>query len=51
MLEIINGFLVVYFVILCTLSAIVPILVKPVRNSFCNSNNLQNRLKHQNSKH
>ncbi|XP_045451157.1 guided entry of tail-anchored proteins factor 1-like [Melitaea cinxia] len=34
MLEIINGFLVVYFVILCTLSAIVPILVKPIAACF-----------------
>ncbi|XP_026495913.2 guided entry of tail-anchored proteins factor 1-like [Vanessa tameamea] len=34
MLEIVNGFLLIYFVILCTLSAIVPILVKPIAACF-----------------
>ncbi|CAG4951596.1 unnamed protein product [Colias eurytheme] len=30
MIEILNGFLLIYFLILCTLSALVPILVKPI---------------------
>lgn len=30
MLEVINGFLLVYFVVLCSLSLLVPHLVKPV---------------------
>lgn len=34
MLEVINGFLLVYFVALCTISALVPQLVKPVSIKF-----------------
>ncbi|XP_050665853.1 guided entry of tail-anchored proteins factor 1-like [Leptidea sinapis] len=34
MLEIINGFLLVYFLVLCTLSALVPIIVKPISACF-----------------
>ncbi|XP_039756420.1 guided entry of tail-anchored proteins factor 1-like [Pararge aegeria] len=34
MLEVLNGFLLLYFVILCTLSAFVPILVRPIAACF-----------------
>ncbi|CAF4929319.1 guided entry of tail-anchored proteins factor 1-like [Pieris napi] len=30
MLEVLNGFLLVYFFVLCTISALVPLLVKPI---------------------
>lgn len=30
MLEVINGFLLIYFLILCTFSALIPNIVKPV---------------------
>ncbi|XP_041981989.1 guided entry of tail-anchored proteins factor 1-like [Aricia agestis] len=39
MLEVLNGFLLVYFVILCTLSAIVPLLVKPISACFSRPSN------------
>ncbi|CAG9130598.1 hypothetical protein JYU34_001860 [Plutella xylostella] len=43
MLEIINGVLLVYFLILCTISALVPQLVKPVAACFSRpSNNERN---------
>ncbi|CAH0720419.1 unnamed protein product, partial [Brenthis ino] len=39
MLEIVNGFLLVYFIVLCTLSAIVPVLVKPIAACFARPSN------------
>ncbi|KAJ8712198.1 hypothetical protein PYW07_005040 [Mythimna separata] len=39
MLEVINGFLLVYFLILCTLSALVPQLVKPIAACFVRPSN------------
>ncbi|CAG5033328.1 unnamed protein product [Parnassius apollo] len=39
MLEILNGFLLVYFVFLCTISALVPIIVKPIVACFSGASN------------
>ncbi|XP_075980316.1 guided entry of tail-anchored proteins factor 1 [Anticarsia gemmatalis] len=39
MLEVINGFLLVYFIILCSLSALVPYLVKPIAACFARPSN------------
>ncbi|XP_068617704.1 guided entry of tail-anchored proteins factor 1 [Battus philenor] len=39
MLEIVNGFLLVYFVALCTVSALVPTLVKPIVACFSRASN------------
>ncbi|KAM3965698.1 guided entry of tail-anchored proteins factor 1 [Aphomia sociella] len=39
MLEVINGFLLIYFIILCTLSALVPHLVKPLVICFIRPSN------------
>ncbi|XP_034834949.2 guided entry of tail-anchored proteins factor 1-like [Maniola hyperantus] len=39
MLEVLNGFLLLYFVILCTLSALVPVLVKPIASCFVRPSN------------
>ncbi|XP_026756501.1 guided entry of tail-anchored proteins factor 1-like [Galleria mellonella] len=39
MLEVINGFLLIYFVILCTISTLVPHLVKPIVTCFIRPSN------------
>lgn len=39
MLEVINGILLVYFVVLCTLSVLVPQLVKPIAACFARPSN------------
>ncbi|KOB77539.1 Tryptophan-rich protein [Operophtera brumata] len=41
MLEVINGFLLVYFLILCSVSALVPILVKPIIACFARPSNAE----------
>ncbi|CAK1555888.1 unnamed protein product [Leptosia nina] len=44
MLEVLNGFLLVYFLILCTLSALVPVLVKPIAACFSRSSYEERKL-------
>ncbi|KAJ0174758.1 hypothetical protein K1T71_009866 [Dendrolimus kikuchii] len=39
MLEVINGFLLIYFLVLCTLSALTPNLVKPIASCFTRPSN------------
>ncbi|CAB3246894.1 unnamed protein product [Arctia plantaginis] len=39
MLEVINGFLLIYFVILCSLNDLVPHLVKPIAACFVRPSN------------
>ncbi|XP_030029338.1 guided entry of tail-anchored proteins factor 1 [Manduca sexta] len=39
MLEVINGYLMVYFVVLCTLNALLPSIVKPVAACFSRPSN------------
>ncbi|OWR41665.1 guided entry of tail-anchored proteins factor 1-like [Danaus plexippus] len=44
MLEIINGFLLTYFVTLCTLSTLIPVLVKPIAACFVRPSKDERRL-------
>ncbi|KAI8439261.1 hypothetical protein MSG28_013098 [Choristoneura fumiferana] len=39
MLEVINGFLLIYFVVLCTISTLVPHMVKPIAACFARPSN------------
>ncbi|XP_022127138.2 guided entry of tail-anchored proteins factor 1 [Pieris rapae] len=44
MLEVLNGFLLGYFLVLCTISALVPLLVKPIVACFSRPSQLERKL-------
>ncbi|CAH4030167.1 guided entry of tail-anchored proteins factor 1-like [Pieris brassicae] len=44
MLEVLNGFLLVYFLVLCTISALVPLLVKPIVACFSRPSHQERKL-------